>query len=694
MQFNGDAEELVNVLWRQIGSDMFDISVRLRNCLSTANIVYIGDLIQKTEKELRKIPHLGRKSLDEAKDFLKEFGLELGIKIPNWRILPHRELLKTFLDQQSLKRLSLPPVLEPDKNTLIKLLRRVEELDLSIRSANCLNLLKIKYVGDLVLKTKSELMRKRNMGRKSVAEIEEKLAKMGLQLGLQVTGWPPNNIDNLLKNFSKKIEEERRRKAEKLHQDLRINNLEDELNYLAELARGERNRQIIIKYFGWDGQGPRTLEAVGKEFGMTRERVRQICNNFEESFKKANKKGNILTPNLDRSLKFVIDNLPDLADDLEQKLISRGITKTPFSLEGILTAANFLGRKARFRIVYLGGKRIIIKPGSAKIPKIIIRLAKKSIDRFGVTTISDVCGQTHEETNRIITKEFTTKILNLRKDLRWLDESGGWFWFYSPPKDRSRNRLLNLVQKILAVTGLIDISDLRAGVSRASRMYGFAPPRRVLLELCRQVPGVQVIGSMVKADPPLNWEEILKANEWGMVSILKEYGPVMQREDFEKKCLELGMKQTTFGLYLGHSSIITKFAKGIYGLRGSRIPPGLLETLKPIKSKVVKDYGWTDDGKIWLAHKLSKGMIKIGFFYVPAAMRQFLQGDFKIKATDGSLIENLKIKDSKGWSLTRYFERRGGEPGDYLLLIFDLTSHEVEARIGDESSLDDFRPVD
>jgi len=83
------------------------------------------------------------------------------------------------------------------------LLRRVDELELSVRSANCLKNDNIIYIGDLVQKSEAEMLRTPNFGRKSLNEIKEVLAQMGLTLGMEVTGWPPENIDELLK----KIEE-------------------------------------------------------------------------------------------------------------------------------------------------------------------------------------------------------------------------------------------------------------------------------------------------------------------------------------------------------------------------------------------------------------------------------------------------------------------------------------------------------
>ncbi len=83
------------------------------------------------------------------------------------------------------------------------LLRKVDELELSVRSANCLKNDNIVYIGDLVQKTEQEMLRTPNFGRKSLNEIKEVLTSMGLALGMTVSGWPPENIEDL----AKKLEE-------------------------------------------------------------------------------------------------------------------------------------------------------------------------------------------------------------------------------------------------------------------------------------------------------------------------------------------------------------------------------------------------------------------------------------------------------------------------------------------------------
>jgi DNA-directed RNA polymerase subunit alpha len=81
------------------------------------------------------------------------------------------------------------------------LLKKVDELELSVRSANCLKNDNIIYIGDLVQKTEAEMLRTPNFGRKSLNEIKEVLSSMGLRLGMEISGWPPENIEEMAKRM-------------------------------------------------------------------------------------------------------------------------------------------------------------------------------------------------------------------------------------------------------------------------------------------------------------------------------------------------------------------------------------------------------------------------------------------------------------------------------------------------------------
>ncbi|MCJ8158218.1 DNA-directed RNA polymerase subunit alpha [Sphingomonas sp. LaA6.9] len=95
---------------------------------------------------------------------------------------------------------------ESDTNQLNRyLLKKVDELELSVRSANCLKNDNIIYIGDLVQKTEAEMLRTPNFGRKSLNEIKEVLSSMGLRLGMEIPGWPPENIEEMAKKLEQEI---------------------------------------------------------------------------------------------------------------------------------------------------------------------------------------------------------------------------------------------------------------------------------------------------------------------------------------------------------------------------------------------------------------------------------------------------------------------------------------------------------
>lgn len=111
------------------------------------------------------------------------------------------QVFVNFDDPESAKREDDKP--ELDFNPA--LLRKVDELELSVRSANCLKNDNIVYIGDLIQKSEAEMLRTPNFGRKSLNEIKEVLAAMGLHLGMDAPNWPPENIEELAKKYDDHI---------------------------------------------------------------------------------------------------------------------------------------------------------------------------------------------------------------------------------------------------------------------------------------------------------------------------------------------------------------------------------------------------------------------------------------------------------------------------------------------------------
>ena len=111
-----------------------------------------------------------------------------------------QDQLNVFVNFEEPKREESAPSI-PELAFNPALLKKVDELELSVRSANCLKNDNIVYIGDLIQKTEAEMLRTPNFGRKSLNEIKEVLAQMGLHLGMEVQGWPPENIEELAKRF-------------------------------------------------------------------------------------------------------------------------------------------------------------------------------------------------------------------------------------------------------------------------------------------------------------------------------------------------------------------------------------------------------------------------------------------------------------------------------------------------------------
>src|SRR5258708_2002397 len=158
--------------------------------VSAGDIQTVGDVVVLN-------PDLQICTLDEGAEIRMEFTVAAGMAYAA-RIL--QDQLNVFVNFEEPRKEVAQEII-PDLAFNPAFLKKVDELELSVRSANCLKNDNIVYIGDLVQKSEAEMLRTPNFGRKSVNEIKEVLAQMGLHLGMEVPGWPPENIDELAKRF-------------------------------------------------------------------------------------------------------------------------------------------------------------------------------------------------------------------------------------------------------------------------------------------------------------------------------------------------------------------------------------------------------------------------------------------------------------------------------------------------------------
>jgi hypothetical protein len=328
---------------------------------------------------------------------------------------------------------------------------------------------------------------------------------------------------------------------------------------LHELLGTGRNALIAARYYGFDGRGGGSLQAVGNEIGVTRERIRQIVAAASKSLGIRRP----VSPTLDRTIAFVVDRTPARAEKIEADLQFQGLTSGLFRLEGVIKAGELLGRRLPFSITGVREERLIHAPD---IPvDTIVRIARRLISRWGMATLSTVVAEVRKVDSGVCDRELVGRALTCLGDFRWLDQSADWFWLL----DNSNNAVLNRLRKILSVANPIQILELWAGISRDVRMKGFSPPKSVILEFCRQAPGLRVDDETVKAEPVINLDEVLSGTEKDIVHRLSENGGSLTRSELKSVCLEMGVNRRTLYLNLVRSPIISRYGEGLYGLIGS-----------------------------------------------------------------------------------------------------------------------------
>lgn len=464
--------------------------------------------------------------------------------------------------------------------------------------------------------------------------------------------------------------------------------LEDELESYLQPIIIERDRKIVAGRFGLNGKGLSTLQAIGDEFQVTRERIRQICKKWADGLQESN----IFAPKIENTIQFIAENAPNSCDVMMEKLVLVGLTRKPFQLENIKEITNLFKIDCPFILKEVDGKMYILSDENEMTVNLIHKKARKAIEHWGASTIEEIAFQLDEE-KQTVSNEFVEQVLTSKDDFCWLDKESGWFWLKSVP----RNRLYNQMRKVLSVAEKIDISELRSGISRHHRTRSLSPPKRVLLEFCKQTNLGRIEDGLIIPDSDLNWEEELSETEQFLVLILKENSNVMRRVEFEKVCMELGMSNPAFQVYLSYSPVIVKFGIGVYGLRGINIPIGLIESITNTTSRrrgrVLKDFGWKNNN-IWIAYQLSESAIKSGVIGVPSAVKDYIEGEFRLRTEENESVGRIVIKETSAWGFSPFFRRRGGEIGDYMLLLFDTKNMEITIHIGDKDLIEEFQEAD
>jgi Sigma-70, region 4 len=332
--------------------------------------------------------------------------------------------------------------------------------------------------------------------------------------------------------------------------------LEDELIRLLEIhVPRRRDRQLVQRILGWDGLGGCWLAQAGDEFGITRERVRQIYNRVVEQIRSC-ELGSIL----DEVLAFVHRRRNRAAQDIEAELQLLGFTRHRFGMWALWSTARVFGRAPKFVLEQTSGKLFVV--AGAGVVRAILKAAGRSSSRYGVQTVAEMCSAIAPDCRGASDRRLVREVLETRRDLRWLDAREQWFWLASIP----RNPMVRCIKKLLQFAGSVRVSDIQRAVERLPRKRRIPVPLPALVELCAHAPFCRVCDGWVEIVGSLGPAKPLSGAEAKVCRILKRNGNELKFGCLEALCAAAGVSRTNLWRVVLYSPLIFRRAPHVYSV--------------------------------------------------------------------------------------------------------------------------------
>jgi hypothetical protein len=280
------------------------------------------------------------------------------------------------------------------------------------------------------------------------------LAPRRLRLGTTIENW---NSKASFRDEGTAIEIEKQKKFGPLLKAAKV--VEEELISIVALETGDRNVRLLTKLWGWFGKQPTTLESVGTEFNVTRERVRQAA----ASVSKRISKGKLAAPLVLAVARLIRRSCPATADELIRQLQTAGLSRVGVHPLGVANACEMLGIPLELQSVSFG-KIIVYSLEELSLPfKEFEREARRRTQSSGCVNFEASCDELG--IGEPIRAKFRG-VITETKEFVWLNEEKTWFY----SQRVVRNRLLNIASKVLAVCPEIRAAELRAAVARSRRL--------------------------------------------------------------------------------------------------------------------------------------------------------------------------------------------------------------------------------
>lgn len=554
----------------------------------------------------------------------------------------------------------------------------IDDLDMSTRATNVCVLAGFGSLGELAQARRNNLERVPNCGRKTVAELEEKLAQFGLSLGMSISGWQPSRRPPKLAHRTRSVPPPGPPSVA-LSSGARC--LEDELQDFVGLVAEGRDLLIVSKYWGFGGGGRRTLESVGAEHQMTRERVRQIAQRVERRLKRYS----IDTPWLVRAVATVAELSPATPQELARRMHESGISKSEFGIDALSFACELTGSRFPFAMRRYGEIELVVWMKDKDKISEFFRAARKMTSSQGCVNFEALCDDLSiEEPARSRIKACVSSM-----DCAWLDQDQRWFM----ASGTARNRLVNLASKVFWVSPNVSVFELRKAVAKETRLAG-VPPAAVMARFLEAVGLADVEGDIAKLKPDIDVSQAISPGgvEDTLVSVLREKGPVLGWDKFQEFSMARGINPISFGIYASKSPAISRLARGVYAPIGEPVPPGVVEEIaaEVMAARKPAEWGWLPRGTLWCAIPLNTTVLTAGSSAIPSFVYEYAEGEWSACIAGRAASGDLKCANGFVWGFRRILVNAGAEAGDVFVIEFDAQLRVATLYIGDEELADAF----
>ncbi len=447
--------------------------------------------------------------------------------------------------------------------------------------------------------------------------------------------------------------------------------VEDELSAIVrERLRSASRHHIVLLSLGVADGRPATLAAVAAATGYSREGVRHCLTSLQESAARAAP----AAPVLEQALSLAGEMAPCLDSEYGAALVDRRLARSPLSYTALARSAETLALEppASLRLLPEGA---LLRVDQAAIYDGLPIALRKQAARSGVTQVERCAAILAGAAPADILPRLIRIRVTSDPSFRWIDAGSGWFWVPG-----GRNPLLGDIRKLLSVCSPASLESLHAGLSRFYRRHGAVPPPEILLEWCRQLPGLVVRHDFVAAEPSLDPRQALTAEELRLWEVLRASGGRLAERELRAEWAARGGNIGTLRVLRKNAPFVYRPGPRLYALRTPDLRAGAAQDVAARAREPVAVTEWTPGGKVTIAYTLTGHRVRNPFFRVPNVHWQSLRGQFRVLGPRGRDAGTVELKVRGGMRLDTLFEQARPQRGAQLVLEFDLATRVVRAR--------------